>query len=377
MATEPQVFTALQTALRNVNMTGLIRLHVSAFFDPVTIPTLVPPIDTINVYFPDVAICTTDRRLPVKLKDPLVKQLREHNWQVLPPEATVFSPEAVWFKEGAYLVLEHRLLRQVDIAGLVSHYVEQWGATAKPEDISELLSRCAERVLEARSAECDAVRIEMEELQTSFFGIARRYERLRLQISASASAAALITQQREAIANLIGTTYKWIRLVNDKVLARTLPFEIQSGGVRYPFGAFLVTIDPFSTAHPVRIQGTSPSMAVTYRDNEYYHPHVSSTNICWGNQLTEVARLAETADIFGLLLVTSLLLKSYSGVNPYVAIERFPRRDVQPSAQEVPAPIGTGTERVLNFSRPQQEAEGAGTPESNLVSPPQAAPVLP
>jgi hypothetical protein len=60
----------------------------------------------------------------------------------------------------------------------------------------------------------------------------------------------------------------------------------------------------------------------------YYHPHINSGRVCWGNASDAVAKAISNLDVVQAMLLLSSVLIAYTPGTPYVSIEEFYRRSL-------------------------------------------------
>ena len=132
----------------------------------------------------------------------------------------------------------------------------------------------------------------------------------------------------ESIQRLIPQTYKGIDFKQKGIEAITSPIDIIYEGYEYHLGRYRVWID---------LENEEINFSNLERTVDgYHHPHIDTDGTaCWGNIEEDVARLLAEGDAYGLLVICSEFLRSYSPENPFLKIEYWdPNYDPEEEERE-------------------------------------------
>jgi hypothetical protein len=107
-----------------------------------------------------------------------------------------------------------------------------------------------------------------------------------------------------------------------KVVGVTTHVEITYRDRVYPMGHYKVSID-FANAR-ITIEQLETALIMHESGTDYPHPHIRSTNICWGNMGVNMANMMRDFEMFGAFFTTSNYLNSYNDGSPYCPITHWP-----------------------------------------------------
>jgi len=185
--------------------------------------------------------------------------------------------------------------------------------------IETTLSVAAERKQElARTLRDD--KYELERLCMQVMTLSRKIESdseiLKLFSRVPELIKAKATRTFVEMTKLVPSCYESIKLDEPSVIATTYPVVLEHDGGRYDFEPYTVE---------VRVDTGKVLISGGTEMNGYIYPHCSSDpeNVCFGNILHLVSRLAGEFDLHGLLQLVHQFLNSYNASDPFQKLERW------------------------------------------------------
>ena len=123
-------------------------------------------------------------------------------------------------------------------------------------------------------------------------------------------------QEYQDIKKLCPQIYEEIKFSDYEIEAVTPYLRISYDGCSYPLGRIKITLDLEN--------GQITFKNLDHRlSGDYDHPHIQEGKACWGNLEEPVARLLIQEDIYGLLVMASEFLRSYTPGNAFLKIQHW------------------------------------------------------